>query len=494
MCPGITLEHVLFVPQLNCNLISVSKLIDDSLCHVRFTDSLCAIQDHRSGSLIGGGERVDGLYYFRRIPAVCAIPGSGVSNFELWHRRLGHPSDKVVKLLPGVSNSAGKKSLNKACEICPQAKQSRNSFPSSDSRASRVFELIHCDLWGPYRTPSTCDAHYFLTLVDDYSRGVWVYLLNNKTEVYTSFCSFFAMIKCQFGVTTKYVRSDNGTEFKHMIPYFNDNGMIFQTSCVGTPQQNGRVERKHQHILNVARALMFQGDLPITLWGECVLGAVYLINRTPTHILENKTPYEILFNKEPNYEELRVFGCLCFAHDQKAKGDKFAPRSRKCVFVDYPNATKGWKLYDVATGEIFVSRDVLFYENEFPFTSHGDSSSHNNDVPLDANNMVDMDFLDDLENVLDTSDLALAQDTTHHSSTISSQPATATAATSAASAAPSPETAANEGVQPAADSGSSPIDAPQPTDASTSYTLDRGTRQRRPPGWHQDYVAILYLY
>jgi len=61
----------------------------------------------------------------------------------------------------------------------------------------------------------------------------------------------------------KIVRSNNGTEFTCLKDYFLENGVIFQTSCVGTPQQNGRVERKHQHILNVARALRFQGGLPI---------------------------------------------------------------------------------------------------------------------------------------------------------------------------------------------------------------------------------------
>lgn len=58
----------------------------------------------------------------------------------------------------------------------------------------------------------------------------------------------------------------------------------------------------------------------------------------------NKTPYEILFGKEPNFDEMRVFGCLWFANNQKAKGDKFAPRSRKCVFVGYPHGKKGWKV------------------------------------------------------------------------------------------------------------------------------------------------------
>ena len=83
--------------------------------------------------------------------------------------------------------------------------------------------------------------------------------------------------------------------------------------------------------------------------------------------MQNKTPFEILFHKPPAFDAIRTFGCLCFAHNQKTKGDKFASKSRKCVFVGYPFGKKGWNLYDLESKEFFVSHDVKFIEDVFPF-------------------------------------------------------------------------------------------------------------------------------
>lgn len=370
---NLYLKNVLYVPTLQCNLISVTQLIDDMHCCVQFASNMCVIQDRHTRKLIGTGERRDGLYYFRQPSTVKAISMDGSSSLlELWHQRLGHPSEKVLKFLPFLRNTSD--ILNKACDVCPRAKQSRNSFSLSDNKASRIFELVHCDLWGPYNTVSSSGARYFLTIVDDFSRAVWIYLLIDKLEVFKMFMTFFAMVDRQFGQKVKVVRSDNGTEFNCLTDYFLSNGILFQTSCVGTPQQNGRVERKHRHILTVARALRFQSHLPLYFWGECVLAASHLINRTPSHVLQNKTPYEILFNTLPNFDDLRVFGSLCYAHNQRAKTDKFASRSRKCVFVGYPFGKKGWRLFDLENKSFFVSRDVKFIENHFPFATNGDDA------------------------------------------------------------------------------------------------------------------------
>ena len=183
-----------------------------------------------------------------------------------------------------------------------------------------------------------------MTIVDDYSRVVWVHLFVDKREVLTMLHNFFALLERQFHKQVKIFRSDNETKFTCMKRYFLDCGIIFQTSCTETPQQNGRVEWKHRHILNVARALRFQGNPPIKFWEECILIAAYMINRTSSTVLNGKTPYEMLHGKQLAYEHLRIFGSLCYAHNQRRNDDKFASRSKKCVLIGYPYSKKGWKL------------------------------------------------------------------------------------------------------------------------------------------------------
>lgn len=111
---------------------------------------------------------------------------------------------------------------------------------------------------------------------------------------------------------------------------------MHEMSCFGTPQQNGRVERKLRYILNVARALRFQANLPTEFWGECILTAGYLINRTPCSVLQGVTLYERIHKLKPDYDHLRMIGSLCYAYDQSHKGDKFAAKSKRCVFMGYP--------------------------------------------------------------------------------------------------------------------------------------------------------------
>ena len=254
------------------------------------------------------------------------------------------------------------------------ARQHILPFDHSLHKSSFNFELIHCDLWGPCSVTAYDGSRYFLTIVDDMSRSTWVYLLKNKSDTQRSIKSFYNLVNTQFGTRIKYLRSDNGTEFQ-MTDFYRKNGIIHQKTCVETPQQNGIVKRKHQHILNVARALRFQANLPLEFWNDRVLTATYLINRILTRLLQNTTPYEAIFKHSPTYDHLRVFGCLCFATTLSQGRRKFDSRARRYIFLGYPFGVKGYKLLDLETNDTFLSRNVTFHEYIFPFNTPTNLSS-----------------------------------------------------------------------------------------------------------------------
>ncbi|GJX37369.1 retrovirus-related pol polyprotein from transposon TNT 1-94 [Tanacetum coccineum] len=149
----------------------------------------------------------------------------------------------------------------------------------------------------------------------------------------------------------KVVRSDNGTEIvnKTCASFFQAHGVLHQKSIAHTPQQNGRVERKHRHLLDTARAIRLYGNLPLKFWGECILIATYLINKMPVKLLDWKSPFEKLYGKPPTYDYLRVIGCLCYAADIRPHKDKFDNRGIKSVLIGYPVNQKGYKLYNWET-------------------------------------------------------------------------------------------------------------------------------------------------
>ena len=112
--------------------------------------------------------------------------------------------------------------------------------------------------------------------------------MRNKSETRIHLVNFISFIETRFNKKLKCIRSDNGPEFL-MTSFYLSKGIIHHRSCVETPQQNGIVERKHQHILNVAGALSFHSHLPHNLWHLSIQQAIHIINRLPTPLLKNLT-------------------------------------------------------------------------------------------------------------------------------------------------------------------------------------------------------------
>ncbi|XP_015162805.1 uncharacterized protein [Solanum tuberosum] len=382
---GADIHNVLHIPEFKYNLLSVPQLTRELNCGVLFYPDFCLFQDLSSGKVRGIGKLEDDLYVLPvdhqlksqrtslsssianavSVSMSTSLINADSSNLSLWHRRLGHVSFHTLRKLGCFTNASPTSVV--PCIVCPLAKQSRLPFPLSNTTTSTCFHILHADVWGPYRVPTHDGKIYFLTIVDDCSRYTWLLLINSKSEVIVALRNFFTMIQNVFSATVKILRTDNGCEFfnSQMTELLQSLGVLHQSSCVYTPQQNGVVERKHKHILDTARALRFQATLPLKFWGECVLTSVYLIKRLPSHILKGKSPFGVLFQTSPSLAHLRVFGCLAFATEVKTV-DKFSSRAIPSVFLGYATLQKGYKLFSLHTKEFLVSRDVVFKEEIFP--------------------------------------------------------------------------------------------------------------------------------
>nr|GEW08988.1 ribonuclease H-like domain-containing protein [Tanacetum cinerariifolium] len=169
----VMLFDVLVIPEYTVSLLSVHKLIKDSKFSVGFNETKCYIQGLKKGRVLGTGSEFSGLYLFNKEYNKSTVANNSkfVSCFvskEVWHCRLGHPANQVLKLLKGSLNLSNI-DHGGPCKVCHKAKQTRDSFPLSENKSTVFGQLMNLDVWGPYKMINREGFRYFLTIVDDYS-------------------------------------------------------------------------------------------------------------------------------------------------------------------------------------------------------------------------------------------------------------------------------------------------------------------------------------
>jgi hypothetical protein len=229
-----------------------------------------------------------------------------------------------------------------------------------------VVILIHADLCGQISPQTVGGKGYFLLVVDDFSRFMWIELLKTKDEA----LHFLKKIKQRAEVDQegrlKGIRTDRGGEFNsNMFTAFcTEQGIKHFTTTPYSPQQNGVVERRNQTVVEMARCMMKSKGVPSRFWGEAVTTAVYLLNRSPTKSVQGRTPYEAWFGKKPSVQHLKTFGCIAHVKKIGPGVNKLSDRSTKMVLLGYESGTKGYRLFDPITEKLCISRDVVFEESE----------------------------------------------------------------------------------------------------------------------------------
>lgn len=360
-------SKALYMPDFTSNLLSVKKCATDLNCNVIFSPNSVKFQDIESHKVLGSGLTKGDLYVLENLsfsaPSSkfsCSFSSAStsLSKNALWHARLGHPHNKALKLmLPGVSFE------NNDCEACILGKHCKTVFPNSSTIYENCFDLVHSDVW---TAPclSRENQKYYVTFIDEKSKYTWLTLIPTKDRVLDAFRNFQTYVINQYHAKIKVFRSDNGGEYisNAFKQHLSGSGILHQTSCPYTPQQNGVAERKNRHLMEVARSLMFQANVPKRFWSDAVVTACYLINRTPTLVLQGKSPFEVLNKYKPVLSHLKVFGCLCYVMVPGELRNKLEARSSKAMFIGYSTSQKGYKCYDEDTRRVMISREVKFVE------------------------------------------------------------------------------------------------------------------------------------
>jgi histone deacetylase 1/2 len=158
-------------------------------------------------------------------------------------------------------------------------------------------------------------------------------------------------------------------EYEKLNGFFQKVGITHHVSCPHAHQQNGSAERKHRHIIEVGLALLANASIPLKFCDEAFLIANFLITIIPSKVLDFESPTEHLLHVTPNYDALHTFGCACWPNLRPYNKRKLAFRSKQCVFLGYSPLHKGVKCLDVSIRRVYISRDVFFDENVFPFAA-----------------------------------------------------------------------------------------------------------------------------
>lgn len=351
--------------------MSIHKFTLDNNTFIEFHPHVFFIKDQATKKVLVRGPCKGGLYPLptQLNPTQKLLLSAIKSSPHRWHARLGHPAHEIVLRVIRDNGLLCSTLNNKSsvCDACMRAKARQLPYPISVSRSSAPLDLIFSDVWGP-AIDSFGNNKYYISFIDDYSKFTWVYLLRHKSNAFTIFHEFQNLVERMFNRKIIAMQTDWGGEYVRLNSLFRKIGITHLVSCPHAHQQNGVAERKHRHIVEVGLALLATASMPLKYWDQAFLTAVYLINRTPTKLLNFDTPLHKLLGSTPDYSALRIFGCACWPNLRPYNSHKLQFRSVRCVFLGYSVMHKGYKCLDISTGRIYTSRDVIFDENIFPFS------------------------------------------------------------------------------------------------------------------------------
>lgn len=355
----ITLSGVHYIPKISVNLLSVSQIVKSGFTVVF---DINGVQICKGNTTVASRQLFGNMFKMNVKMNEFAGAANTTRNQDLvlWHRRMAHVNFATLRSLLNIQVKS-----DLQCVVCAEGKHARKSFNNVATRATGILDLVHTEVCGPMQTRSLGHARYFVTFIDDLSRKVFAYPMKSKGEVFNKFVEFKNRVENETERKIKTLRSDNETEYENnnFQQFFAKHGIKHEKTAPFTPQQNGLAERMNRTIVEKVRCMLIDAGLSKQFWSEAVCTAVNIINVIPC-ASTSKAPNEVWSKKPCNMKLFRIFGCKAMVWLPNEKRKKLDPKSYPCVMLGYAENAKAYRLYDMQTKKIVISRVVIFMENE----------------------------------------------------------------------------------------------------------------------------------
>jgi len=371
----VRIAPVFYVPDLSMRLLSLGVFLRGGLQLNGNTERISLLQDGQE--FLTFLPRWDGVTifiirtYLGAKPSIRAAEQIFHPDFETYHRRFAHPSNdvlhKIGKYTYGLPNQI-QIPENHICPGCEQGKKANKTFPSTKTRASKPFELVHSDLKS-FPVESYHKYKYAIVFLDDFSSNAWTINLRTKDAALPATKRFIAMVKNQLNTNIIEWMSDAGGEYKSKVflDMLGNEGIKVSQSIPYVHQQNGQAERLIRTLTEKAETMRFQACLPPSWWEFSLDHAVHVYNRTPMRRLEWRTPHEWFTGERPSIERLRVLGCGAYVFiPSEIWENKMAPKAELMVFLGMHSGGKGYIFMRGPNNIIFSAAHATFNKSLFP--------------------------------------------------------------------------------------------------------------------------------